>query len=200
LLFSWTETEKVVEQNCDRDLINAFRRGSHKAFEILYTRYKRRLYVYAYSLLKSESEAEEAMQDVFMKLISNTEAFVETDDISPLLFTVCRNYCFNLVKRRNLAKKQSDDPRFQILEEDSPLKTVAEREEAQILNEIIGSLPAEQREVLVMKVYGGLTFKQIAQTVGEPQGTVATRYRSAIEKVKLALQAQGGGTWMRIEK
>jgi RNA polymerase sigma-70 factor (ECF subfamily) len=188
-----------VEQNCDRDLINAFRRGSHKAFEILYARYKRSLYVYAYSLLKSEYEAEEAMQDVFVKLISNTEAFMETDDISPLLFTVCRNYCLNLVRRRNLARKQTDDPRFQILKEDSPLKTVTQREEAQRLNEIIGSLPGEQREVLVMRVYGGLTFKQISQTTGDPLGTVATRYRSALEKVKLALQAQGGGTWMRIE-
>lgn len=189
-----------MEENCDRDLINAFRRGSHKAFEILYARYKRRLYVFAYSLLKSESEAQDAMQDVFVKLISNTESFAQTDDISPLLFTVCRNYCLNLLKRRNLARKQTDDPTFQILKEANPLKTVAEREEAQILNQIIGALPAEQREVLVMKVYGGLTFKQIAQTVGEPQGTVATRYRLAIEKVKLGLQTQGGGMWMRIEK
>ena len=63
-------------------------------------------------------------------------------------------------------------------------------EEAELLNRIMGGLPEKQREVLIMKVYGRLTFQQIARTTGQPQGTVATRYRLAIKKIRSVLQMQ----------
>ena len=94
---SHRRTETVIEMHDkkDHELMEAYRSGSHKAFETLYARYRRRLFVYAYSVLKSSHEAEEAMHEVFAKLIANTERFCRANNLSAFLFAVCRNHCIN---------------------------------------------------------------------------------------------------------
>jgi len=180
-----------MEHRKDRELMQAYRLGDHKAFETLYMRYRGKLYVYAYSLLAGVHEAQDAMQEVFAKLIANIDGFCKADNVSSFLFAVCRNYSLNVLQSRKLAAREPNSAPFRMLKPGNPFQNAAEREEAEQLNKIIGNLPKELREVLVLKAYSGLTFKQIAETTGQPQGTVATRYRSAIGKIKLSLQAQG---------
>jgi DNA-directed RNA polymerase specialized sigma24 family protein len=60
-----------MEDKTDHELVQEYRLGSHEAFEVLYMRYRRRLYVYANTLLRSVQEAQDAMQEVFAKLIAN---------------------------------------------------------------------------------------------------------------------------------
>lgn len=179
-----------MEHKTDHELMQAYMLGHYEAFETLYMRYRGRLYVYAYSLLKRVDEAQDAMHEVFTKLIGNTDAFSRLNKVSSFLFTVCRNHCLNILQSRKLVAKEPGLNGFKMLKAPSPLQEAAKHEEAQRLNAIIGALPRELREALVLKVFSGLTFKQIARTTGRPQGTVATRYRSAINRLRLALQTQ----------
>ncbi len=183
-----TETETAMEHLSDHELMEAYVHGSDKAFETLYARYRRKLYIYAYSLLKGVPEAQDAMHEVFAKLISNTRAFSQAANISAFLFAACRNYCINRLKSRKY--RQAELPEFAVLKTAGPVHEAARHEEAQLLNGIIAQLPREQREVLVLKVFSGLTFAQVAETTGQPQGTVATRYRLALARIKSALQTQ----------
>ena len=168
-----------MENKKDSELVKAYAHGSHRAFEVLYRRYRRRIYVYAYSLLKRLHEADEALQEVFGKLISNTGAFTRADNVSSFLFTVCRNHCLNMLQARKNAPQQPSENGFEIYQVRNPIDDAAKREEIGRLNSAIGSLPEEQREVVVLKVFSELTFSQIAEAIGLPQGTVATRYRLA---------------------
>jgi RNA polymerase sigma-70 factor (ECF subfamily) len=180
-----------MDNKQDRELVEAYAHGSHRAFEVLYRRYRRRLYVYAYSLLKRLHEAEEALQEVFAKMVSNIGAFSRAANVSSFLFTVCRNHCINMLRARKNTPLQPAENGFELYQVRNPVDDAATREEIDRLNAVIGSLPDEQREVLVLKVYSELTFSQIAEATGQPQGTVASRYRLALDKVKGALQTQG---------
>lgn len=174
-----------MNDRTDHELMYAYAHGDHKAFESFYARYRKKLYVYAYSILKRTHEAEEAMHEVFAKLISNVGTFSKANNVSSFLFAACRNHCLNVLKSRKHEEAQLSD--FQILKVKGPLQQAAEHEEADLLNEIIASLPEGQREVLVLKAFSGLTLRQIAGTTGQPMGTVATRYRLALDKIKVGL-------------
>jgi RNA polymerase sigma-70 factor (ECF subfamily) len=180
-----------MEDKKDRELVEAYAHGSHRAFEVLYRRYRQRLYVYAYSLLRRLHEAEEALQEVFAKMVSNIGAFSRATNVSSFLFAVCRNHCLNMLQARKSTPQLSDEDGFELYQVHNPVDDAARREEIGRLNAVIGGLPDEQREVLVLKAFSELTFRQIAEATGEPQGTVATRYRLALEKIKGALQTQG---------
>jgi RNA polymerase sigma-70 factor (ECF subfamily) len=190
---SYTRTETVsdMEDKKDHELMIAYRLGSDKAFETLYSRYRRRLFVYAYSLLKSSHEAEEAMHDVFTRLIADADRFCRANNLSAFLFAVCRNHCLNALKSKRRMVARPDFNGFHLLRSGDSHDEAQRDEAVRMLNAVIGGLPPEQREVLVLKVYSGLTFRQIAQTTGQPQGTVATRYRSAIGRIRDAMSIRG---------
>ena len=186
-----TETDIAMNDRTDSELMQAYRLGNSEAFEILYKRYRARLYVYAYSLLRRVQESQDAMHEVFTKLIANTAAFSRANNVSAFLFAVCRNYCINVLKSRKNSEVPLPD--FQILKADGPAKEAARHEETELLNRIIGGLPEKQREVLVMKVYGRLTFQQIARTTGQP-GHGSDPVPPGDQEVKVGPADAGGKT------
>ena len=79
--------------------------------------------------------------------------------------------------------------------EASPDAKAITAEQELLVRQAMDKLTDEQRHTVVMKVYGGLTFDQIAQTLGEPLPTVAARYRRALEKLKEVLSRKIGATY-----
>jgi RNA polymerase sigma-70 factor (ECF subfamily) len=140
----------------------------------LYDRHRGALVRYAVMLLTNTAEAEDVVQEIFAALLAAAPGVREPE---VFLRTAVRNAAFSRLRRRRTVLAASG----QFLEPVSADCTVEERV---ALERALRQLPVEQREVIHLHVYEGMTFREVAEATGESINTVAARYRYALEKLK----------------
>ena len=142
----------------------------------LYDRYGASLYRYALMLLADASAAEDAIQQVFTRLLVLRR---QADQQERYLRRAVRNECYSVLRSRR--RSAGEGP---LLELQAPQ---AHPDERIALERALRELPAEQREVLHLHVFEGRTFQEIADFTGESAHTAASRYRYAMAKLKQML-------------
>lgn len=146
----------------------------------LYDGHGERLYRYALMLLAEPAAAEDALQQVFAALLK--PGAVVPDTPAHYLTRAVRNECFTMLRRRRARGEVGDPP---LLEASGPAGGSVEERLA--LEAALRELPPEQREVVHLHVYEGMTFQEVADAAGESINTVAARYRYALAKLRQAL-------------
>jgi RNA polymerase sigma-70 factor (ECF subfamily) len=148
----------------------------------LYDQYAAALYRYAVMILTDSFAASDAVHQVFLRIAGRPAVHIQSGE--RYLRRAVRNECYSALRRRR-NEGASDNQAL--------LETVAgaeERPEERLAIEAaIRTLPVEQREVLHLKVFEGMTFQEISDQLGESINTVASRYRYAIEKLRGQLGA-----------
>jgi RNA polymerase sigma-70 factor, ECF subfamily len=146
-----------------------------EAVEKLYEELGPALLAYARSIVRDPAEAEDAVQQVFLKLMSPQATW--PGEPRPYLFRAVRNTCLN--RRRGQEREvgpQEVPPRFAPPDGLDGL--------AWDLEDALQQLPQDQCEVVVMRVWGEMTLEETAQVLGIPANTVASRYRYALAKLR----------------
>jgi len=156
-------------------------RGEQAAFAELYDACADRLYPFLVTMLGSRSDADDALQETFVRLARNRAKLARLDNLTAYLFTVARNEALRLLERRERLRLQSGN---QELTEGAAQSDSPDTESLAALAAAIARLPNEQREIVELKTSGQLTFREIAEVLDVPQGTVATRYRAALARLK----------------
>jgi RNA polymerase sigma-70 factor (ECF subfamily) len=141
----------------------------------LYERHGPRLYRYALMILADRGEAEDVIQQVFTSLLSARRP--RLNEPEAFLRASVRNAAFSRLRMRRTARAAAK----QWLEPAGPECSVEERA---ALERALGDLPAEQREVVHLHVYEGLTFREVAEVAGESINTVSARYRYALDRLR----------------
>jgi RNA polymerase sigma-70 factor, ECF subfamily len=166
-----------VDWRSDRTLCRCIARGDLSALATLYDRHAPGLYRYLTSLLARREEAEDVLQDVFLALAERGREARRIGNARAYLYAAARNRALSALRKASAT--------------DTPLSTAAEAPapEADTLGqravrEALAGLPPEQREVVVLKVYGGLTFREIAALTETAPNTAASRYRYALAKLR----------------
>lgn len=182
----------------DEDLMLAFRAGDAAAFEQLVTRHKRGLYNFLLRSVHDRSRSEEMLQEVFLRVIRAKDRYQRTARFTTWIYTIARNLCVDESRRQKFrrtlpleAKRRgpSGDDGQSILDvtEAQQVAIDAESEAPKVRKRVaaaIDGLPDDQREVFMMRQFGGLSFKQIGEAVGAPENTVKSRMRYALEKLR----------------
>jgi RNA polymerase sigma-70 factor (ECF subfamily) len=142
----------------------------------LYDRFGDRLYRYALMILADPAAAADAVQQVFVGLL-RTKTAVDSDQ--RYLRRAVRNECYSTYRRRRRDPETPPEPFLESVaaSDDNPDERIA-------IEQAMRVLPAEQREVIHLKLYEGMTFQEIADLLGESKNTIASRYRYAIEKMR----------------
>lgn len=151
----------------------------------LYDRLGPSLYRYALMILADPSEAEDVVQRVFTVLVRRGAVGMESADA--YLRRSVRNESYSALRRHRRQAAVADATLLQAVEapDERPDDRLA-------IEQALRSLPAEQREVIYLKVFEGHTFQEIADLAGEPMNTIASRYRYAIDKLRTALAVKDG--------
>ena len=165
------------------------REGGCADLERVYDRYGRGMLNYARALLGSPDDAEDAVQEVFVRLARNTGALNRIGDLRKYLFRATRNEVYELL-RGKMRRERLEDGVVQNLQESPP---EAPNPEVAAILEGFSKLPSEQREVIALKVFEGLTFREIGRIIGKSQNTAASRYRYAIERLRQAAGSDDDG-------
>lgn len=142
------------------------------------------MYRYGLMLLADHGLAEDVVQQVFVKLVRRTGDPADIASPNGYLRRAVRNECYRLIARRQRTAGEVEQSR-PVVESVSPGD---QAESAEVLDAALRVLPAEQREVIHLKVYEDMTFAQIGELLSISPNTAASRYRYAIEKLQRLLE------------
>lgn len=166
----------------EQDSIKPGSRGSEKV-NTGFSDHAERLWLFAVAISGNPSIADDAVQEAFCSLLKIDINAV--GNVQKYLFRSVRNKTLNLLRterreRRKLEVVSSQRPIF--------IEPAERHEELTRLNECVALLPREQREIILLKIWGGLTFKEIGELLDLPMNTAASRYRYALEKLRTAME------------
>ena len=151
-----------------------------QAIERIYWERRQGLYTLALAITRCPGRAEDAIQEAFARLWKT--AARPGGDLVPYVFAAVRNAALDQFRRQEAAAGVEPASIYNGLPAD-PASEIITAEEHRLVREAVESLPEDQREAVVMRIYGNLTFEEMAKALGEPLQTVASRYRRAIEKL-----------------
>jgi RNA polymerase sigma-70 factor (ECF subfamily) len=169
----------------DDPLKQALAEGREEAFAALYDQFAPSLFRVAVSLLGSRHDAEDAVQEVFIGVVRARTGLPNVENLRAYLFAALRRTALRLAVVRRECPLSPE----KLLSLSAPQAENADSDAGLRLERALRTLPAEQREVVALKIDGGLTFAEIAAVLGISPNTVASRYRYALEKLRAALEA-----------
>lgn len=170
-------------------LIALLKQGSEYAFQLIYDHYRNRIYKLAVLYLKSPVLAQEAVQDIFLKLWFFRKDLHTNASIEPWLLKVSKNYLLNQLKSIAHQWIQIDDVKaLEGMAENDVEDALEMREYKAHLNTAINNLSVKQKEVFLMARETGLTYKQIAEKLNTSPLTVKTHMARALSSIKSYLR------------
>lgn len=167
--------------------------GDAEAFGEIVRRWERRIYALTYGMLGREEDARDATQETFLAAFRNLRGFRGDAKVSSWLHRIAVNQC---ISRQRRTKVRSESA----LEEDeettsfatpvthSPAHVAEDRQQSAAVRRAINSLPIELRQVVVMKEFEELTFREIADALDLPLSTVKSRLYTALKQLQMRLQ------------
>ena len=186
----------MAADESDERLMLRFRGGDARAFEVLVSRHRTPVYSFLVRLTGDRARAEDLCQDAFLRVVKASATWEERATFKTWLFTIARNLASDEA-RRNVFRRTDDldAPGGAAATEPSgdpaPDRAAASAELRPKLEAALAALPAEQREVFLLREHAGLRFPEIAAVTGTPENTVKSRMRYALEGLRQRLEAMG---------
>jgi RNA polymerase sigma-70 factor (ECF subfamily) len=187
---------KVMHGNSDDEiqLMIRIKARDPDALEELYGLYKRLLYGMVISIVKKREEAEDLLQEIFVKIWNKADSFDESrGNVYSWIVTLARNKAIDRLRSKGYKTQQKasvsiHEPLF-TLEGDKfdPLETTIFSDRAELVKKALNEIPDSQKEVIEIAYYRGLTQSEIADQLNIPLGTVKTRTRQGMMKLKTIL-------------
>ncbi|HTG90967.1 MAG TPA: sigma-70 family RNA polymerase sigma factor [Pyrinomonadaceae bacterium] len=179
----------------DENIVERALTGDADAFGELVRRWERRIFALAYGMLGREEDARDATQETFIAAFRNLRGFRGEAKVSSWLHRIAVNQC---ITRQRRAKVRSETALEDEAEKNagsfaapttySPAGVVESRQVTQAVRRAVNSLPVELRQVIVMKEFEELTFKEIAEALDLPLSTVKSRLYTALKQLQMRLQ------------
>lgn len=175
---------QTIQQQSDAQLVLSFKEGDAHALETLIHRYKDKIYTGIFMLVKDQYTAEDIFQDTFLKIIRTIRAgrYSEQGKFLPWAMRVAHNLCMDHFRkvRQQLPVTLSDGTDLAELlggTEEIASSAIEKRQTHQTIRQLIEMLPEEQREVIVLRIYADLSFKEISELTKVSINTALGRMR-----------------------
>ena len=163
--------------------------NARKAFEDAYQAHKDRLLTLAIALTGDLTTAEDIVHDVFASLVEKPSRLRDSNNLPAYLAVCARNRAYDWCRKTKRHGSHAAEmlARQRAVVSDDPAVEAAQVEEREVLLGVVAGLPEELREVVSLRIWGDLTFEQIAGVQGTTKSTAHARYRQALEQVRLKL-------------
>ncbi len=177
----------------DEDLVTLVERGDADAFEVIYERHSTVAYSLAFRLLGDRQAAEDLVQDAFLAVWRGAASYASNrGSVRTWLLSILHNRGVDRLRTLGaMARRQDALEQVELRRPDAPDAATLGVEQAMAgsVRDELGSLPAEQHEVLRLAYYGGFTHHEIAEMLSLPLGTVKSRMRLGLERLRRGLGA-----------
>ncbi|MEZ4571025.1 MAG: sigma-70 family RNA polymerase sigma factor [Thermomicrobiales bacterium] len=176
----------------DAELVRRVADGDHDALSTLYDRHGATVYSVALSVLRDPKTAEDVTQDVFVTLWTQPDRFnPDIGRFAPWFYRVARNRSIDIIRQRKREVMPDEPAVFDLMlgaSDDSPADDVVERSQADRVRAALRELPDEQRRLIELAYFGGLTQSQMSSHLNIPLGTIKTRVRTGLHRLRELLE------------
>src|SRR5215207_6273868 len=169
--------------------------GDADAFGEIVRRWERRIFALTYGMLGREEDARDATQETFLAAFRNLRGFRGDAKVSSWLHRIAVNQCISRQRRSKVRSESAldDEPEnnasgFATPAIYSPAHVVEGREETEAVRRAVNSLPLELRQVVVMKEFEELTFREVSDALDLPLSTVKSRLYTALKQLQMRLE------------
>ena len=179
--------EKQLQLQDDAALVQDYVNGNERALELLIKRHKLRIYNFIYSKVFDRDTAEDIFQETFIKVIKTLKRGVYNEEgkFLPWVMRIAHNLVIDFFRKNNRIPTFDNSEEFdifQLISDGNPTaeKTMIEEQVVEDLQNLIHQLPADQKDVLTMRLYKDMSFKEIAESTEVSINTALGRMRYAI--------------------
>ena len=195
-----------MPEGYEEKLVERLQRRDEAAFNELVRLYQAKIYRLVFRMLGDRAEAEDLAQEVFVTVFKSIDGFRGDSKLSTWLYRVATNHCKNRIKYLNRRargqKKELDEIADRDAIESATMSTSAQvhrpddmataRQTESIVQQALGELPEDQRELVVLRDVENMTYEEIQSVTGLPEGTVKSRlHRARIALQKRVVELQG---------
>ena len=186
---------RTFEQLTDAELLQAYIKGDEAAFREIVGRYKNGLYAFLKQFLNRTDLVEDVFQETFLQLFTSRASFDQNRPLRPWLFTIAANKAKDALRKSQRtsavpigaiseALDMSFDEMLNTLDSDNvvPYDQLEKNETAAQVNEVIAGIPENLREILVLAYFNKFSYKQMADVLSIPIGTVKSRLHTAVAR------------------
>lgn len=190
-----TMAKKTIHK-IDESLVKQFANGDMKAFDNIYSTFNQKLQKFIFTLIKTESDTEDIVQEVFVKVWENREKLKKYSSLDSYLFSIAYNTTISLLRTRVKENKYVEFIKSVQIEVDEPdfVEGFNSDEMNEKINLLIEKMPPRQREVFKMKYFQNCSYKEIAETLDISINTVENQ----IVKSHKFLKENLGKTYLSI--
>ena len=184
-----TSDEQIVQQALN---------GDAEAFGEIVRRWERRIFALTFGMLGREEDARDATQETFIAAFRNLRGFRGEAKVSSWLHRIAVNQCITRQRRAKVRSESALEDEaekhaasFAAPARETPAHLAEERERTQAVRRAVNSLPAELRQVVVMKEFEELTFQEMSEALELPLSTVKSRLYTALKQLRMRLEKHG---------
>lgn len=175
-----------VNQTIIEEAVNQVCSGNREAFTTVIQAYERKIYTYCYYMLKSREEAEDAVQDIFVKVYQDIGRYEKRISFSAWLYKVAYHHCLDQIRKRNRWN------RLITLYNALQTKTYYEHNDETSVEHLFNNLTAEESNILILKVVEQYSFEEMGQIIGCNSSMLRKRYERLRKKLVLEKKNEGG--------
>ena len=188
LLMSMEELARAQrpEGRLEERLLPLVGQGDPEAFEVLYRSTEKAVYALALSILRNPHDAEDIVQETYLKVRAAAHLYVPQGKPLAWLFTITKNLCRDLLRGQSRTEAAPDGA-----EDDLRFSYVSDPTDRLVLEAALKALGEEERQVVLLHAASGLKHREIARDLGLPLSTVLSRYSRALKKLKRCLSEEG---------
>jgi RNA polymerase sigma-70 factor (ECF subfamily) len=172
-----------------------YSQGDERAFRELVSRYKNGLYAFLKRFLNHQDLIEDVFQETFLQLFTSRDSFDTDRPLRPWLFTIAANKAKDALRKQQRTSavaigtiSDGEEASFgDVLnsltsDETRPYETLEQGEAAELVRDVIASMPQQAREILILAYFNKFSYKQMAQILSIPIGTVKSRLHTAVNR------------------
>ncbi|MEF3303139.1 RNA polymerase sigma factor [Paenibacillus sp. GYB003] len=181
LMKSGHDNAPLSEAEMER-IIRRIQDGQQEPFRLLVQQFQRRIHVYCHHMLGDRQEAEDAVQDIFIKCYLHIGRFTENVSFSAWLYRIAYNHCINLLKKRSAWYKLFRLYR-QHQQQQQPTAYGAP-DCSDVVGQLLGPLSSEDRNLILMRVVDGCSFEEISQVIGCKPAAARKKYERLKKRLR----------------
>ncbi|MCU0443023.1 MAG: sigma-70 family RNA polymerase sigma factor [Bacteroidia bacterium] len=187
-----------IQTISDQELIQLYLQGNESCLEVLIKRHQRNIFTAIYLLVKNRSLAEDIFQETFIKIIHTirSDKYNEEGKFAPWAARIARNLAIDYLRKlkRDVTITDSEGNdifNFITIAEESNEDRMIRNQSENMVRQMVKRLPEEQREVLIMRQWGNMSFQEIADATGVSINTALGRMRYALNNLRKMMDQQG---------
>lgn len=184
IIKEWVPKCEAALPSDEDKLVRDFQSGDDLAFITLYNRYKRSIYIFCWKMLLDVEAAKDCVQEIFLRVYERRDQLKQSRRFSSWLFAIARNQCLSIY--RSSKHEAAEEIDFDLISGppgETPDRLVERQESADLLNRFLAQLRVEYREVLLLREFQDLSYREIAEVLGDTESAVKSRIFKARQRL-----------------